>query len=102
MSREVPQYPPVSLQKRPALWLQRVCTIYRPIFNEVILLINLSGETLLWKAVGVPLIERNVGCGIMIYSPKGLVATCVWVHSAIKNYTDLTMAIATGIPDAKC
>lgn len=75
MSRGIPQCPPVSLEKRPELWLQRVSTIYRPIFNEVILVINLSGEALLLNTVGVPLIERNVGSGMILSLPKGLLAS---------------------------
>lgn len=62
------------LQKKPELWLPRDSTIYWPIFNEVILVINLSRETLLLNTIGVPLIESNIGSEIIHYLPKGLLA----------------------------
>lgn len=80
----------------PELWLQRLSTLYRLIFNEVILVINLSGEILLLNTVGVPLIERNVGSGMILYLPKGLLATlCLgalsykklhWFNSGHRNW----------------
>lgn len=53
----------------------RVSLIYKLIFNEVILVINLNGEMLSLNTVGVALIERNVGSGVIVYLPDDLLAT---------------------------
>lgn len=59
-------------------------------FNEVILVINLSGETLPLNTVGVPLIERSVGSGMTLYLPKGLLATlCLGALSSKKITTQI-------------